>query len=146
MNNMMKANNNNRSSQQQQQMSFSSNDNIAQKPTFEKETLEALHRMFGLLVTVEKKMIALELNNSILTSEVKELKSSNTQMKELLQNVSNKLLSSSSSSSEFIADDGKNIRSANRTLEEFKLAILNENKLSSYILSELFKEILDLFK
>ena len=67
-------------------------------------------------------------------------------MKELLQNVSNKLLSSSSSSSEFIADDNKNVRSANRTLEEFKLAILNENKLSSYILSDLFKKILEYFK
>ena len=91
-------------------------------------------------------MSDLELNNSILTLEVKELKNSNTQMKELLQNVSNKLLSSSSSSSEFIADDNKNVRSANRTLEEFKLAILNENKLSSYILSDLFKKILEYFK
>ena len=91
-------------------------------------------------------MTTLESNFNSLTSEVKALKTSNTQMKELLDNINYNLVVSSSSS-QFIADESSmNIHLLYRTLEEFKLNILNERKMYAYILPDKFKEMSEYFQ
>jgi type II secretory pathway component PulJ len=109
-------------------------------PTKQTQQEATLQQIVNLLNNMDQRLKRLEFKCDQNTSELKDIREESTEIKQILHDVSYKIIPSSSTT--FVEDADMNASSATRSLEEeFKKSILNEVKLEPLLSSE-YKRII----